>query len=166
MAISVIHLPTNIDLSNKQILLRPHMVYVGKAISNLQQSLLYKELPEKAYKSWLWAEIKTKSDIHQALVEIKQALISKLDITLVCSCLQNGNCPANTIKKAIGYLIEQDKLSTSQELSFEEFSKQLSINEDTLHDFYVWLENNQISTNKVAYPNTWLCYVSLNLQTI
>lgn len=166
MCISIIHLPTNIDLSNKEILLSPYMLYVGKAISNLKQSLLCQELPEKAYKNWLWSEIKAKSNVYLALVGIKQALVSKARVILVCSCQSSVNCPAVTIRKAVGYLVEQDKLSIDQEFSFEEFVKRTPITDDTLHDFYVWLEDNQIGSDKVTYPLTWLRYISINLQTV
>ncbi len=165
MAISIIHLPTNIDLSSKEILLHHNMFYVGKAISNLSQSLLYKELPEKAYKSWLWTELKNKSDVYQAIVDIKEVLISKVNITLVCSCQQSVNCPATIIRKAISYLVKQDKLSQSQKLAFDDFIQQLSIDEDNYHDFCLWLGNNSLCDNNLPYPYTWLCYISTNLQS-
>ena len=106
MAINILHLPTDIDLSTKTILLKENMIYVGQTINNLNQSILYKELPQHQYKSWLWTEIKAKSNIYQALVDIKQALISKVDIALVCSCQNTIDCPATVIRKAVCYLLE------------------------------------------------------------
>ena len=165
MAINIRHLPTDTDLSTKTILLKENMIYVGQAVSNLNQSVLYKELPQKAYKSWLWTEIKAKSNIYQALVDIKQALISKVDITLVCSCQNTINCPTISIRKAVCYLLEQEELPTSQTLSYGEFAKlaSTSITDDNLHDFCVWLDANGHAEDNITYPHTWLAFIHSNL---
>lgn len=110
MSIFINHLPRNVDLSDKKITLLSYMFYVGKAVSNLEESIFYRNLPPKEYKCWLRQEIKAKSDIYTALTSIKYIALAEQDITLVCSCSASNpsDCVAITIRKVIAYLLAED----------------------------------------------------------
>jgi hypothetical protein len=110
MSISIIHLPKDSELSDKEIGLLPYMFYVGKAMSNLEESIFYHNLPHQQYKQWLQQEINAKTDVYKALTSIKYIVLAEKDIAFLCSCPANHpiDCKAVTIKRAILYLLAED----------------------------------------------------------
>ena len=110
MSISIVLLPKDSELSDKEIKLLPYMFYVGKAISNLRESFFYRDLPHQQYKQWLRQEINAKTDVYKALTSIKYIVLAEQDITFLCSCPADHpiDCKAVTIKRVILYLLAEE----------------------------------------------------------
>jgi hypothetical protein len=96
---------------NRKISLPANVIYVGKAFSNVESSILYGNLPIEEYKPWLKAQIEAKTDVYQMLLAIKQQLMINPDVKfiLLCDCHEEAiGCQATTIKRAVGYLVMED----------------------------------------------------------
>lgn len=116
MSISIIHLPTDLryfNQANQQVALRPFMIYLGQAISNLKESIFYRDLSEQQYRRWLRQQINIKSDVYTSLSSIKYIALADKDITFVCSCSANyeNDCRAVIIKRAVLYLLAAEDLA-------------------------------------------------------
>ena len=162
----IIHLPIDLD---RNIAMPTNAFYIGSGIVNLPQSPLYNALAldECQYKGWLWKQIKGKSSVYQELTTIKQALINTNDVVLVCSCGQPSSCHHSaTIRKALAYLIQQDRGSDSSKLTWIEFVDKFSassVNEDSLYSFSCWLYSNNYLEEQLSFNELWLEFVQINI---
>lgn len=158
MCIKVLHLRK--DLTGN-ITLPENCFYIGGAFLNLPQSQLYKDLNTNQYKQWLWNEIKAKTNTYQQLSVITNSIILGNDVILACSCGSHCVCNGLTIKKAIRYLVEQEKLSAQavEPSSWEEYKKVFFMTQDKLHDFAVWLTSNSYYEDKLNFYELWISFI-------
>ena len=162
----LIHLPTDLD---RNISMPNNAFYIGSGVVNLSQSPLYNALAseECQYKCWIWKQIKAKSNVYQELMAIKQALISSNNVILVCSCNSPSSCHySTTIRKALAYLIQQDRGSDSSKLTWIEFVDKFSassVNEDSLYSFSCWLYSNNYLEEQLSFNELWLEFVQINI---
>lgn len=99
------------DSCIRKISLQPNIIYMGKPFSNVESSILYRNLPIEKYKPWLKSQIEAKTDVYQILVGIKQQLINNPDIRLIllCDCdTHQIDCQATTVKRAVTYLLVEE----------------------------------------------------------
>lgn len=107
MCVKVSHLRKELKAN---ITLPDNCFYVGKEFLNLEISPFYLELNPIEYESWIWQQIKNKTNIYQKLLVIINLVILGDNITLACSCDKSADCNALTLKKVVCYLAEQEKL--------------------------------------------------------
>lgn len=162
MSLKLLHLSKQVELG-KDISLPNNCFYIGKDLLNLEKSLLYKDLCSISYKQWLWSEIKAKTNVYRQLVKIKNFIIMGYDLSLVCYCDVNDktDCNGETLKKALLYLLEQQKLSAKQvqASSLQEYIKASSIADEQLHDFCYWLEANKENKEKLNFYELWISFI-------
>jgi hypothetical protein len=154
----IVHLPCNLS---RDVCMPRNAFYIGEGISNLPKSNLYQDqaLSMDQYKRWLWEEIKLKSIVYQELLIMRDIVIKGDELILVCSC-NKENCPATTIKKALRYLIAEEKASCEKtEASWPEYFAKAEINEDSQHNFSCWLSANNYLAEKLNFNELWINYV-------
>ena len=158
MCIKLLHLRK--DLS-QDITLPANCFYVGNDFMNLSKSLFYMKLPNDQYKRWLWSEIKVKTLVYQELTKIKTSIIMGNDVILACSCDTPNSCNGQIVKKAISYLLEQERLSAKgiEPTSWEEYRKIFSVAQDKLHDFAFWLNSNTYYEEKLNFYELWISFI-------
>lgn len=158
MCIELLHLRK--DLTS-DITLPENCFYIGDGVLNLAKSLFYRDLSCNDYKQWLWNEIKAKATVYQELSKIKSSIIIGNNIILACSCSNPEACNGQTIKKALAYLLEQEKL-LAQEVQTSLWSDYLTtfpIAENKLHEFCCWLISNSYYEEKLNFYELWLTFI-------
>jgi hypothetical protein len=158
MSIQLKHLKKNLA---QDIMLPPNCFYIGGEFINLAKSQLYVELDNDQYKRWLWQQIKLKTVVYKQLVKIKSSIIMGNDVILACSCHCWTSCNGQIIKKAICYLIEQEKLSAQdvEPSSWEHYLSVFSTTDDKLHDFCYWLSSNNYHQEKLNFYHLWISFI-------
>lgn len=158
MCIEILHLRK--DLFG-YITLPENCFYIGGGVLNLAKSSLHMDLSSNNYKQWLWKEIKAKATVYQELSKIKSSIILGNNIILACSCNNPESCNGLTIKKAIGYLLEQEKLLTKelQPTLWKDYLTAFPIAENKLYEFSYWLINNGYSQENLNFYELWLTFI-------
>lgn len=152
----IVHLPSNLA---KSVCMPKNAFYIGKGISNLTKSKLYQDLAMDQYKRWLWEEMKLKSLVYQELLTMKDIVVKADELILVCSC-DKQDCPATTIKKALRYLIAEEKASCEKtEATWPEYFTKVKVDEDKQHNFSCWLSANNYLAEKLNFNELWINYV-------
>lgn len=158
MCIKVLHLRKDLKCN---IVLPENCFYIGKDFFNLSQSAFYKDLNSSQYKQWLWNEIKSKANVYQQLLVITNSIILGNDVILACCCASSSDCNGEIVKKAICYLLEQERLSAKdiEPTSWEEYRKIFSVAQDKLHDFAFWLNSNTYYEEKLNFYELWVSFI-------
>ena len=158
MCIKVLHLRKDL---RENVVLPENCFYIGKDFLNLSQSQLYKDLNPTQYREWLWNEIKSKTDVYQQLLVLTNSIILGNDLILACSYTSHDSCNGQVIKKAICYLLEQERLSAKdiEPTSWEEYRKIFSVAQDKLHDFAFWLNSNTYYEEKLNFYELWISFI-------
>ena len=162
MCVKVLHLKKTLS---SDIRLPNNCFYIGSEFLNLAKSSFYAELSQEQYRQWLWCQIKNKTLLYQELKAIVSSIILGNEIILACSCTKANQCNGFVIKKAIAYLIEQEKLEAQnvQSSSWSDYKESFPISDDKSHDFSLWLNQNNCYQENANFYHLWLNYISSSL---
>lgn len=162
MCVKVLHLKKSLT---SDITLPNNCFYIGNEFLNLAKSPFYMELEANQYRQWLWCQIKNKTLLYLELKVIVNSIILGNEIILACSCNKANQCNGLVIKKAIAYLIEQEKLEAQdvQSSSWSDYKESFPINDDKSHDFSLWLNQNNCYQETANFYHLWLNYISSSL---
>ncbi len=135
--------------------------YIGGGVLNLAKSSFYMDLSCNDYKQWLWTQIKAKTIVYQELCKMKSSIIMGNNIILACSCSDPQACNGQIIKKAVAYLLDQEKLLAQKvQASFwSDYLTAFPIAENKLHEFSYWLIANSYSQEKLNFYELWITFI-------
>jgi hypothetical protein len=103
--------------------------------------------------------------LYQELKIIVNSIILGNETILACNCSKANQCNGLVIKKAIAYLIEQEKLEAQdvENTSWSDYKGSFPLDDYKLHDFSLWLFNNNYLEDKANFYGLWLNFISLSI---